>query len=122
MAKGEGKWNKKGSITDDDMKRLIESTDQARQPYIGVWPLAAWGCSERGDEGMRAHSAQPCALRTASPASPRCAFWPPTGLPSPPRPQDPTTNSMISDSRGVVLDRRRRFDDDSDSDVDLDGL
>ena len=32
MAKGEGKWTKKGSITDDDMKRLIESTDQARQP------------------------------------------------------------------------------------------
>ena len=32
MAKGEGKWTKKGAITDDDMKRLIESTDQARQP------------------------------------------------------------------------------------------
>jgi hypothetical protein len=27
-----GKAIKKGSITYDDMKRLIESTDQARQP------------------------------------------------------------------------------------------
>ena len=99
MAKGEGKWNKKGSITDDDMKRLIESTDQARQPYIGVWPLPAWGCSERGDEGMRAHSAQPCALRTASPASPRCAFWPPTGLTSPTGPDYELDDLRLEGSR-----------------------
>jgi len=58
MAKGEGKWNKKGSITDDDMKRLIESTDQARQPYIGVRPLA--------------HGAAACAVTKA------CALTPPS--------------------------------------------
>ena len=94
-------------------------------PYIGVRPLA--------------HGAAACAVTKA------CALTPPSlALYAPPllllpavpsghrpgcprllvrlSPQDQTMNSMISDSRGVVLDRRRRFDDDSDSDVDLDGL
>ena len=36
-------------------------------------------------------------------------------------PQAPEASKVVVDSKGLVLDRRR-FGDDSDSDIDLDGL